>query len=150
MKDTQTPDVTLFSLLFPSENWGKRNYRRSHARKLNAAIMRLSLGSTDSFMYFCCCYSAPAHYTWSLSHGLQKAFLWHPAFITSASYHVQSKATCNEKLGKEFGLWKPGLCLYLQRDLCCVHGQAISFLHLWSGCSYGWRMPVTWLIFSEQ
>lgn len=122
--------VVKFSLLFHSENGGKRNYKRSHARKLSAAIVWLSLVSADSCMYLYCCYSAPAHYTCSLSYWLQKAFLWHPVLITSTSYHVQSKAVCKKKLGKEFGLWKPGLCLYLLRDLCCVHGQAISFLHL--------------------
>ena len=90
--------------------------------------MLLSLVSAGSCMVFYCCYSALAHYTCSLSYRLQKAFLWHPVFITSTSYHVQSKATCNKKLGKEFGLWKPGLCLYLLRDLCCIHGQTSHFI----------------------
>lgn len=93
-----------FLFCFSFRKLRKKKCKRNPARKQAAAVMRLSLISTDSCVCFCHQYSAPAHCVCYLSSWLQKAFLWHLLFIASASYHVQSKAVCTKEPGEEFGL----------------------------------------------
>lgn len=95
---------SFFFVCFSCRKLRKKNCKRNPARKQAAAVMRLSLISTDSCVCFCHQYSAPAHCVCYLSSWLQKAFLWHLLFTASASYHVQSKAVCTKEPGEEFGL----------------------------------------------